>query len=149
MFDQGHESARCPALGSCRGGTLTDKGGFLNNIKSTGRFTSLMAKVRNYFFVIQYRVKMINLVPVDDNLEIASEKNSIAVLGIANKRWILTEPLFQLFKRIWPTRSTNRYFNLLESVPYSEKLMGRLQPRQVPDLITLESGDLVVLMELL
>ena len=92
---------------------------------------------------------MINLVPVDDNLKIASEKNSIAVLAIANKRWILTEPLFQLFKRIWPTRSTNRYFNLLESVPYSEKLMGRLQPRQVPDLITLESGDLVVLMELL
>ena len=34
--------------------------------------------------------------------------------------------LFQLFKRIWPTRSThNRYLNLFDSVPYSEKLMGR------------------------
>ena len=92
---------------------------------------------------------MINLVPVENQWKLPKEKNYIAVFGVANKPWILTEPLFQLFKRIWPTRSTNRYFNLLESVPYSEKLMGRLQPRQVPDLITLESGDLVVLMELL
>ena len=29
LLDQGHESSRCPALGSCRGRTLTDKGGFL------------------------------------------------------------------------------------------------------------------------
>ena len=34
--------------------------------------------------------------------------------------------LFQLFKRIWPTRSSHsKYLNLFDSVPYSEKLMGR------------------------
>ena len=34
--------------------------------------------------------------------------------------------LFQLFKRIWPTRSShNKYLHLFDSVPYSEKLMGR------------------------
>ena len=33
---------------------------------------------------------------------------------------------FQLFKRIWPTRSShNKYLSLFDSVPYSEKLMGR------------------------
>ena len=33
--------------------------------------------------------------------------------------------LFQVFKRIWPTRMSRQYFNLFDSVPYSEKLMGR------------------------
>jgi len=32
----------------------------------------------------------------------------------------------KLFKRIWPTRSShNKYLHLFDSVPYSEKLMGR------------------------
>ena len=77
---------------------------------------------------------MINLVVFDNQFENCLKRIFFVVFGAANKSWNLTEPLFQLFKRIWPTRSTNRYFNLLESVPYSEKLMGRLQPRQVPDL---------------
>ena len=33
LLDQGHESARCAALGSCGGRTLTDEGGFLNNVR--------------------------------------------------------------------------------------------------------------------
>ena len=32
---------------------------------------------------------------------------------------------FQMFERIWPTNSTHRYFKYFESLPYSEKLMGK------------------------
>ena len=32
--------------------------------------------------------------------------------------------LFQVFKRIWPTKMSRQYFDLFDSIPYSEKLMG-------------------------
>ena len=53
LLDQGHESSRCAALGSCRGRTFTDKGGFLNTINSAGRFTSLI-KLKLEIIYLQY-----------------------------------------------------------------------------------------------